>query len=92
MKTSRFPALLAATLAGLLLAGCGGGGGDSEDAAAGGSTPRASASRSSDGFIAYIASLADRAFDVAESIDLRRFTTPPDDADDQEPRPTPADG
>lgn len=95
MRTFRFRALLVATtLTGLLLAGCGGGGGGGDDdaAAGGGNAPPASASRSSDGFIAYIASLADRRSDAAEPIDLQRFTPPPDDAGNQEPGPTPADG
>ena len=91
MTNFRFRALLAAALAGLLLAGCGGDGGGDDDAA-GGNTPPASASRSSDGFIAYVASMDDGPFDAAEPIDLERFTPPPDDAEDQEPRPTPADG
>jgi hypothetical protein len=34
----------------------------------------------------------DGPFDAAEPIDLERFAPPPDDAEDQEPRPTPADG
>ena len=93
MRTFHFRALLVATLTGLLLAGCGGGGGGGDDDdAAGGNAPPASASRSSDGFIAYIASLADRLSDAAEPIDLQRFTPPADDAGNQEPRPTPADG
>jgi hypothetical protein len=91
MTTYRFRALLAAVLAGLLLAACGGDGGDDDDDD-GGNTPPASARRSSDGFIAYIASLADGMFDAAEPIDLERFTAPPDDAENQEPKPTPVDG
>ena len=93
MRTYRFRTLLASALAGLVLAGCGGGGGgDDDDGAGGGNAPPASASRSSDGFIAYVASLTDRLFDAAEPIDLERFTPPPDDADDEEPKPTPVDG
>jgi len=91
MTNFRFRALLAAALSGLLLAGCGGDGGDDDDDA-GGNTPPASASRSSDGFIAYIASMADGLLGAAEPIDLEHFTPPPDDADDQEPKPTPVDG
>ena len=37
-------------------------------------------------------SLADGMFDAAEPIDLERFTAPPDDAENQEPKPTPVDG
>ena len=92
MTTLRIHALLALTLAGLALAGCGGGGDGDGDEPGGDNAPPASASRSSDGFIAYIASLADRPFDAAEPIDLERFTPPPDDADGEEPRPTPVDG
>lgn len=91
MKIHRLRALLAATLAGLLLAGCFGGGGDDDDEG-GDDAPPASASRSSEGFLAYIASLADGMFDTAEPLDLERFSAPTDDVDDQEPRATPVDG
>ena len=36
--------------------------------------------------------MADGLLGAAEPIDLERFAPPPDDAEDQEPRPTPADG
>lgn len=89
MKITRFQGLLLATAASLALAACGGGGGG--NAAVDANVPPASASASSAGFLAYIASLANRMFDSAEPVDVSMFTLPSDNADSLPPVPTAID-
>lgn len=83
----------------LALAACGGDGGDGVNNAGGGggSTPPpdptplenpavpASAGASSQGFLAYIASLANFMWDTTEPRDLSNFTPPSENVDSQEP-------
>ena len=77
MKTSRFHAALLAVVASLSLAACGGGDNDNDDAPPGGpDAPPSSASQSSEGFLAFIASLANGMFDRSEPYDLSRFEAP----------------
>lgn len=89
MKITRFQGLLLAAAASLALAACGGGGGG--NAAVDANVPPASASASSTGFLAYIASLANGMFDAAEPVDVSMFTLPGDNADGLEPRATAID-
>lgn len=93
-RQGRLRTTLVAAAATLALAGCFGGGGDDDDdnnAGAGSNTPPASASASTDGFLAFIVSLAGGMFDNAEPFDLSNFTLPTDNADNREPIPTPVD-
>jgi len=77
----------------LSLAACGGGGGGSGGAAGNGSnTPPDSASASSQGFLAYIVSLANDMLDSAEPIDVSDFAPPTDGNETSEPAATPIDG
>jgi hypothetical protein len=90
MSTRRIHgAWLAALAAGLMLAACGGGGSGGGGAQA---PSVATASESSNGFIAFIASLEDGLFDNAEPFDLSNFTAPTDDTDSDPPAATPVDG
>lgn len=86
MSTRRIHrARLAALSAGLLLAACGGGGGDEP-------TPStATARKSSEGFIAFIASFEQGNFDDDEPFDLSGFSAPTDHADGDPPARTPVD-
>ena len=83
MSKIRIKALLLSAAAALALAACGGGGGDgrADDQAA----PPASASANSQGFLAYIAGLANGMWDTAEPRDLSNFTPPSENTDMQEP-------
>lgn len=86
MSTRRHhPARLAALSAVVLLAACGGGGGDEP------APSTATASKSSEGFIAFIASLEHGKFDGDKPIDLSGFSAPTDDADSDPPASTPID-
>ncbi|HKX94762.1 MAG TPA: hypothetical protein VJM48_08680 [Methylibium sp.] len=70
------------------LAACGGGGNGGGAA----ETPStATASESSEGFIAFIASLDGGLFDNAEPFDLSNFSAPTDDTDSDAPAATPVD-
>ena len=90
MSTRRnYGAWLGALSAGLLLAACGGGGSGGGGGAAAPSV--ATASESSEGFIAFIASLENGMFDDDEPFDLSNFSAPTDDADSDAPAATPVD-
>ncbi len=89
MKTTRLHGALLAAAASLALAACGGG--SDNDPPANPNAPPASASASSQGFIAYIASLANGMFDNDEPKDLSQFTLPTDNVDNQPPAATPID-
>ncbi len=90
MKIQRFHGALLALAAGTLLAACGGGG--DAPPAQDPNVPPASAGASSQGFLAYIASLAGGMFDTAAPIDLSMFSAPTDDTEAQAPVATPIDG
>ncbi|MBA3598743.1 MAG: hypothetical protein H0W40_15395 [Methylibium sp.] len=81
MTISRIHGVLLAAVASLALAACGGGGGsDRDDTPAGGpDAPPASAGASSEGFLAFIASLADGMFDRSEPYDVSMFDAPASD-------------
>ena len=82
MKTTHIKTWLLGAAAVLALAACGGGGGGAaQDEAA----PPASAGASSQGFLAYIAGLANRLWEDAEPRDLSNFTPPGENTDTQEP-------
>lgn len=84
MSKIRIQALLLSATATLVLAACGGGGGGgvrAEDQSA----PPASAGASSQGFLAYIAGLANGMWDSAEPRDLSNFNPPSENTDAQEP-------
>lgn len=85
MNTMHVKTWLLCAAAGLALAACGGGGGGGGGAAQDESTPPASASANSQGFLAYIAGLANRMWEDAEPRDLGNFTPPSDNTDAQEP-------
>lgn len=80
-KTSRFHGALLAAAACFALAACGGGGGgDDDDAPPGGpDAPPASAGMTSQGFLAFIASLANRNFDRSTPYELGMFEAPESD-------------
>lgn len=80
---------LLAVAASVGLAACGGGGSGGGGAAA---PSTATASASSEGFIAFIASLEDGLFEDAEPFDLSNFSAPSDDTDSDAPAATPVDG
>lgn len=80
MKMSRLQGALLAVAASLTLAACGGGGID-RPPPGGPDAPPASAGASSEGFLAFIASLADRNFDRSEPYDLSMFEAPAASAD-----------
>lgn len=91
MRTKRpLQATALALAVGLTLAGCGGGGG-SAAAPQDPTAPPASAGASSQGFLAYIASLAGGMFDTAEPINLSLFTAPTDNTEAQAPVATSID-
>lgn len=91
MKTTRLHRALLAGATSLLLAACGGGGGDAQPGQDP-NVPPASAGASSQGFLAYIASLAGAMFDNAPPIDLSQFSAPTDDTESQPPVATSIDG
>lgn len=91
MKITRFQGLLLAAATSLVLAACGGGGGGNGNAGGDANVPPASASASTTGFLAYIASLANGMFDSAEPVDVTMFTLPGDNADTLEPVATAID-
>jgi hypothetical protein len=77
MKTSRLHGVLLAAAASLALAACGGGGNDRDDSPPGGpDAPPSSAGNSNEGFLAFIASLANGMFDRSEPYDLSMFEAP----------------
>lgn len=82
-------ALLAGACA--TLVACGGGGGGDATPAPEVNTPPASAGANSQGFLAYIASFANRMWEDAEPRDVSNFTAPSDDTDAQEPIATSID-
>jgi hypothetical protein len=82
-------AWLACGATALLLAACGGSDNDGDDLGEG--PPPASASESTEGFLAYVAALAERMIDESEPFDLSGFTLPTDDADTREPIATDID-
>ncbi len=85
--------VLTCTAIALSLAACGGGGGGASSGGGSGSnTPPDSASTSSQGFLAYIASLADGMFDSAEPVDVSDFVPPTDGNETSEPAATAIDG
>lgn len=90
MKIQRFHGALLALAAGALLAACGGGGSDAPPAQDP-NAPPASAGASSQGFLAYIASLAGGMFDNSEPIDVSQFSAPTDDTEAQAPVATAID-
>lgn len=83
MMIRKVHCLLLASLTALMLSACGGGG--REQTPVENPAVPASAGASSQGFLAYIASLANYMWDTAEPRDTSGFAPPGDNADTQEP-------